>query len=122
MRRQMEGKRVEAVKALVPFFLVFVLFMVLVILPAKRHRRRMQALLDQVKVGDEVMMQSGQYGRVRALHAETVELEISDGVVTRWTKGAIAMVGAPASSTHASHDSDPELTLSLPDSKVTPQS
>lgn len=86
----------DVVKALAPFVLVVVMFLVLT-LPVRRQRRRMQALIDRLHVGDEVMMQSGQYGRVHALGDQELTVEISPGVLTRWAKGAVAAVVDPAS-------------------------
>lgn len=112
----------KALASLLPFVLVVVVFFVLT-LPVRRQRRRMQALIDQLKIGDEVMMQSGQYGRIDDLADQEVVVEIAPGVLTRWTKGAVAAVVSSSTPTEASesmHDpaqGSSEQTTG-PDSKV----
>ncbi len=112
----------KALASLLPFVLVVVLFFVLT-LPVRRQRRRMQALIDQLKVGDEVMMQSGQYGRVHDLADQEIVIEIAPGVRTRWAKGAVAtVVNSPMSAqsaepTQDSAEGSSEQTTG-PDSKV----
>ena len=78
---------------LVPLLLLAVAFMVLVVLPMRTRNRALQKtrqLQAGLTIGTEVMTTSGLYGRIAAIAEDTVDLEISPGVVVRWAKLAIA--------------------------------
>jgi preprotein translocase subunit YajC len=82
-----------------PFFIVllamlgFVYF--LLIRPQRQQARRHTEMLDQLKVGDEVITSGGIYGEVTELDAERVMLEIDDDVRIAVAKRAIASVIPP---------------------------
>jgi preprotein translocase subunit YajC len=81
------------------FLLLIVAFIVLVLLPTRarnRQVRQMQAMQANLTVGSEVMTSSGMYGRVVALWADEVDLEVAPGVVTTWARMAIREVRSPA--------------------------
>lgn len=78
---------------LVPLLLLALAFIVLVVLPMRTRNRALQKtreLQAGLTVGTEVMTTSGLHGRVTAIAEDTVDLEISPGVVVRWAKLAIA--------------------------------
>lgn len=63
--------------------------------PQQKQRRAQSDMLSSLKVGDKVMTAGGLYGTLRAVDEDTVELEVADGVVVRFAKGAIAKVEPP---------------------------
>lgn len=75
------------------FPLLLVLLAVPLFLSARKQKRAMaeqQALQSSLEPGDKVMTTSGLYGTVAdASHDTTIDIEISDGVVTRWLRAAI---------------------------------
>jgi preprotein translocase subunit YajC len=78
---------------LVPLLLLALAFVVLVVLPMRARNRALQKtrqLQAGLTAGTEVMTTSGLYGRVTAIAEDTVDLEVSPGVVVRWAKAAIA--------------------------------
>src|SRR5215207_4754861 len=78
---------------LVPLLLLALAFVVLVVLPMRARNRALQKtrqLQAGLVAGTEVMTTSGLYGRVTAVGEDTVDLEVSPGVVVRWAKAAIA--------------------------------
>jgi preprotein translocase subunit YajC len=89
--------------------LLFILFPLgiyfLMIRPQQRRAREMQQMQSSLQPGAEVMTGSGIYGIVIEVDEEegTVDLEISEGVVVRFAKGAVARVITPA---EASEEAD----------------
>jgi preprotein translocase subunit YajC len=75
------------------FPLLLVLLAVPLFLSARKQKRAMaeqQALQNSLAPGDKVMTTSGLYGTVAdASHETTIDIEISEGVVTRWLRAAI---------------------------------
>ncbi|KOV81438.1 preprotein translocase subunit YajC [Nocardia sp. NRRL S-836] len=75
------------------FPLLLVLLAVPLFLSARKQKRAMaeqQKLQNDLAPGDKVMTTSGLYGTVAdASHDTTIDIEISEGVVTRWLRAAI---------------------------------
>ena len=76
------------------FPLLLVLLAVPLFLSARKQKRAVaeqQALLKSLEPGDRVMTTSGLYATVAGVDddANTVDLEIADGVVTTWLRQAI---------------------------------
>ena len=72
-----------------PFLLIMGGFMYFA---SRKQRRAMQATIDlheSLEIGDRVHTTSGLHATVVALTDDTVDLEISPGVVTTWMKLAI---------------------------------
>jgi preprotein translocase subunit YajC len=75
------------------FPLLLVLLAVPLFLSARKQKRaaaEQQSLQSSLAPGDKVMTTSGMYGTVAdASHDTTIDIEISEGVVTRWLRAAI---------------------------------
>lgn len=65
---------------------------VFVVLPQQRRQRAHQALVSSLDIGDDVITTSGLYGTVTELDAQTVTLEVSDGVEVRMVRQAIMRI------------------------------
>jgi preprotein translocase subunit YajC len=87
------------VNQLLFLLLLIVAFVVLVLLPTRarnRQVRQMQTMQSNLTIGSEVMTSSGMYGRVVALWADEVDLEVAPGVVTTWARMAVREIRSPA--------------------------
>ncbi|MBA2614465.1 MAG: preprotein translocase subunit YajC [Actinobacteria bacterium] len=72
--------------------LMFALMYLLLIRPQRKQQRRQQEMLDNVKVGDEVITVGGMYGDVVEVQVDRVSLEIAEDVEVEVAKRAIASV------------------------------
>ena len=79
-----------------PFVGIALLFWLLFMRPAQRRQQAVSHMQRGLGVGDEVMLTSGIIGVLRSLDEETVQLEVSDGVVVRVVRAAIGQVRTPA--------------------------
>ena len=61
----------------------------------KKRQQQQQSMQATLQPGSGVRTIGGLYAQVKAVNEETVELEIAPGVVTHFTKGAIAAVLEP---------------------------
>ena len=77
------------------FVLLFAVFYFFIVRPQRRRIAEHNALVTTLRVGDEVITAGGLYGTVRALRDDIVELEVSDGVVVRMARAAIARAVEP---------------------------
>jgi preprotein translocase subunit YajC len=75
------------------FPLLILLLFIPIFLSGRRQRRQMQEMQQMqaaLEVGDVVMTTSGLRATVvDASYEETIDLEIADGVVTTWVRGAV---------------------------------
>ena len=85
-----------------PLLLIALLIVMVFVLPA-RQRKRMQTQAQQLQnalqVGAPVMTTSGLYGTVARLGEDTIDLEISPGVVVTFVRRAVLEVRKPAQTT-----------------------
>lgn len=75
---------------------LFAIFYFLLIRPQRRRRQVVEQLQSRLAVGDEVMTSGGLYGTVAELDEKTVILETSEGVYSRYARGAVVEVVSSA--------------------------
>jgi preprotein translocase subunit YajC len=81
------------------FFILIVLVLFLVWLfmvrPQRRRQMAQQAMIDDLRVGDEVLTAGGFFATVRAIDEDEVTVELGPGTEARLSKRAIAAVLPP---------------------------
>ena len=75
-----------------PIILIFVIFYFLLIRPQQRRSKEHRTLLQNLKVGDNVLTSGGIYGRVTGMKDDRITVEISDKVRVKVNRGHIAGV------------------------------
>ena len=75
-------------------FLGFLLlFMYIVIIrPQNKRNKEINAMLEQLEPGTEVIAASGIIGKVKAIKGEYISIEVSENVVFKLQKSAIANI------------------------------
>lgn len=102
---------------LLPLVAIVVVFWLFVIRPAQRRQRSQIELQQSLTVGDEVMLTSGFYGRLRALDDDRLQVALTDDVVVTVARAAVAHVVPPAETSDAEpagseqHELPPTTTL-----------
>ncbi len=81
---------------LIPLGLMFAIMYFLVIMPQQRQRKKMRAMLAELKAGDKVITSGGIYGTINGIDGDSVILKISSEpqVKIRIARAAIAQVEA----------------------------
>lgn len=74
---------------LVPFVLVLGIFYFIILLPMKRKQQKVQAFLDNIKVGDRIITTGGIYGQVTRLGDQSVQVQIADKIRIDIARAAI---------------------------------
>ena len=73
------------------FFLVMLVFLyVLLIRPQRQQAKRVQEMLQNLQVGDEVITAGGIYGEITGIDDERVQLEVDADVKIAVSRRAIA--------------------------------
>jgi preprotein translocase subunit YajC len=81
---------------LIPLGLMFAIMYFMVIMPQQRQRKKVQAMLAELKAGDKVITNGGIYGAVSGIDGDSIILKISSEpqVKIRIARAAIAQVEA----------------------------
>ena len=67
--------------ALLPLITVFIIFYVILYIPQKRRQKKQNSYIESLKIGDDVITDSGIYGRVVSIKEETVTLVLKKGEI-----------------------------------------
>ena len=82
-----------------PILLMVVLFYFMLIRPQQKRAKDHQAMLSNLKRGDNVVLSSGMLGKIVRVEDKEVGVEIAQGVTVKVVKGMISEVrtkGEPA--------------------------
>ena len=71
---------------------ILALPIILIVSRQRAMKREIATVQSKLALGAEVMTHSGQFGTIRALRDDHVELEVAPGVVTKWARAAINRV------------------------------
>ena len=67
--------------ALLPLVTVFLLFYIILYIPQRRRQKKHKSYIESLKIGDDVVTDSGIYGRVVSIKDETVTLVLKKGEI-----------------------------------------
>ncbi len=84
------------------FGLIFLVFWLLVLRPQQKRQKEHKAFVDALQVGTRVVTSSGIFGRIEALDAGTVQLEVAPKTVIKVLRSQIAGIEGKAAEAVAS--------------------
>ena len=93
-----------------PFLLLALIFVVLIVLPARQRRKvqqRQQEMQNSLTIGTPVMTTAGLHGTVAGLGEKTVDLEVAPGVVVTFARPAILEIRRPSVEAPQAGDDSP---------------
>lgn len=83
------------VASILPLVLLVVVFIVLVVRPARARRRQFENLQSGLQPAQQVMLASGIYGEIDTIDDETIGLRIAPGTVIKVNRHAVSRVITP---------------------------
>jgi len=95
----------DQIGSLLPLILIFIVFYLLVLRPARNRQRATLALQSQLSVGQEVMTAAGLYGTIVSVSDDSVVIEVAPGVRTRWARAAVAKIVSGETTLDSTHGS-----------------
>ena len=99
----------SAWESLIPLALIVVVFWLFVIRPARRRQMASAAMQSKLRVGAEVLLTSGIYGRVNELDEESMQLMVAPGVTLRVHRQAVMnLVDSDSRETGLEPDESPQ--------------
>jgi preprotein translocase subunit YajC len=99
------------------FFIIIIAFVFLyfvLVRPQKRRQLQQQRMLNDVKVGDEIVTAGGLYGEIREVHDDDVLVRIAPELDVRVARRAIAGVVTPDEPEELEAPEEPEPTGPTP--------
>lgn len=75
-----------------PMILVFGVFYFLLIRPQQKQQKKLQAMVEAMRPGDEVVTRSGLHGRITSIDGALCKVRIATNVDVTMGKDAIALV------------------------------
>ena len=67
--------------SLLPLVFVFVVFYAVLYLPQRRRNKKHKEFVENLKIGEDVITDSGIYGRVTSINDDTVTLVLKNGEI-----------------------------------------
>lgn len=84
--------QMEQLYGLLPLIILFVLMYFLMIRPQQQQAKKRQAMLNSLKVGDEVVTIGGIHGSIRAIDDTTIILQVAPNVQIKFNRHAVGSV------------------------------
>lgn len=78
--------------SMIPFAVIFVIFYLLIILPARKKQKQHQNLISSLKGGERVITAGGLYGTVNRVMEDRFEIQVDANTRIQVAKGSISTV------------------------------
>jgi preprotein translocase subunit YajC len=77
---------------LIPFVVIFVIFYLLIIMPARKKQKQHQGMINSLKGGERVITAGGIYGTVTRVMDDRFEVQVDGNTRVQVAKGSISAV------------------------------
>jgi preprotein translocase subunit YajC len=78
-----------------PFLVIFAIYYFIVIMPTRRNQKKVQDMIENLKVGDKVITNSGIYGTIAGLKQDRIQLRIAENVKVEMSRNAVSALQHP---------------------------
>lgn len=72
-----------------PLVFILAIFYVIVFLPARKRQKKLQNMIDSLKVGDKVVTSGGIYGTIVGFKDDRIQLRIAENVKVEMSRSAV---------------------------------
>ncbi|HUU06249.1 MAG TPA: preprotein translocase subunit YajC [Patescibacteria group bacterium] len=77
---------------LIPFVIIFVIFYLLIIMPARKKQKQHQNMIHSLKGGERIITAGGIYGTVTRVMDDRFEIQVDGNTKVQITKSSISSV------------------------------
>ena len=88
----MNGAQGNMLVQLLPFVVIFVIFYLLIIMPARKKQKQHQGMVNSLKGGERVITSGGVYGTVTRVLDDRFEIQVDSNTRIQVAKGSISAV------------------------------
>ena len=75
--------------------IILAIFYVVVFLPARNRQKKLQNMIDNLKVGDKVVTSGGIYGTIVGFKDDRIQLRIAENVKVELSRNAVTALQQP---------------------------
>ena len=78
-----------------PFVIVFGIYYLIVIMPTRRNQKKVDEMIESLKVGDKIISNSGIYGTIVGFKDDRIQLRIAENVKIDLARNAVSALQNP---------------------------
>jgi preprotein translocase subunit YajC len=86
---QQQTQAPSGIISFLPLVFILGIFYLIVFLPARRRQKKLQEMIDTLKVGDKVVTSGGIYGTIVGLKDDRIQLRIAENVKVELSRNAV---------------------------------
>ena len=92
---QQQAQASSGIISFLPLIFILGIFYLIVFLPARRRQKKLQEMIDNLKVGDKVVTSGGIYGTIVGFKDDRIQLRVAENVKIELSRNAVtAMQGS----------------------------
>jgi preprotein translocase subunit YajC len=86
---QTQAQPANSIIQFLPLVFILGIFYLIVFLPARRRQKKLQEMVDSLKVGDKVVTSGGIYGTIVGLKDDRIQLRVAENVKIELSRSAV---------------------------------
>lgn len=91
----LQAAQPNAIVSLLPFVVILIIFYFILIRPGTTRQKKLQQMIDNLKVGDKVVTGSGIYGTIMGFRNDRIQLRVAENVKIEMSKNAVTALQNP---------------------------
>jgi preprotein translocase subunit YajC len=85
----------NTIVSLLPFLVILVIFYFILIRPNSTRQKKLQQMLDNLKVGDKIITNSGIYGTIMGFKNDRIQVRVADNVKIDMARNSVSALQNP---------------------------
>jgi preprotein translocase subunit YajC len=85
----------NALVGFLPYAFILIIFYLLLIRPGTTRQKKLQEMIDNLKVGDKIVTGSGIYGTIMGFKNDRIQLRIAENVKIEMSRNAVTALQNP---------------------------
>ena len=95
MLLQQPATQPSALINLLPIAFMFVIFYLIVFLPARNRQKKVQQMVTNLKTGDKIVTTGGIYGTIVGFKDDRIQVRIAENVKVEMSRNAVTALQTP---------------------------
>jgi len=85
----------STIVSLLPFVLILIIFYFIIIRPGTTRQKKLQAMIDSLKVGDKIITSSGIYGTIMGFRGDRIQVRVAENVKLEMSRNSVTALQNP---------------------------
>jgi preprotein translocase subunit YajC len=90
-----QSTQLSPIIGFLPYLLILVIFYFLLIRPGTTRQKKLQEMIDNLKVGDKIVTGSGIYGTIMGFKNDRIQVRIAENVKVEMARNAVTALQNP---------------------------